>query len=120
MKPGGKEGGEGLFIAGLILFGLGTWLFFDSVRVATAPWGWVSGRFGGGLGQTTSMGILFVPFVAGIVVLFYDASKRWAWWLSGLGLVLIAVEILSRIRFVLEMKTTHFLMILAMIAAGAG
>jgi len=120
MKPGGQEGGEGAFFGGLVLLGLGIYLFFDSVHVATAPFGWMSGRLGGMGGGTTSMGLIFVPFFIGVAVLFFDATKRWAWWLSGLGLAIIAVEILSRIRFVLDMKTTHFLMLLIMIAAGAG
>ncbi len=126
MKPGGTEGGEKAFIAGLglLLFGLGLYLFLDSVKVTSAPYGWISDRMGGGggrgMGETTSMGIIFVPFLAGIVILFFDAEKKWAWWLTGLGLAVIAIEILSRIRFILEMKTTHLLLVLGMIAAGAG
>ena len=74
----------------------------------------------GGMGGTTSMGILFIPFLTGAGILFYDATKKWAWGLAGTGLALIVIEILSRIRFVLNMKTTHLLLILLMIAAGAG
>ena len=70
--------------------------------------------------ETTSMGIVFVPFLAGVMVLFFDSGKKWAWWLAGLGLALICIEILSRIRFVLNMKTTHLLLVLGMVAAGAG
>ena len=66
------------------------------------------------------MGIVFVPFLLGIVVLFFDSRLKWAWWLSGLGLAIIAIEIMSRIRFVMEMKTTHLMLILGMVAAGAG
>jgi hypothetical protein len=78
------------------------------------------GRGEGGMWETTSMGIIFVPFLAGVLVLFYDASKRWGWWLGGLGLAVICVEILSRVRFVLNMKTTSLLLVLGMVAAGAG
>ncbi|MDA7876609.1 hypothetical protein N9A89_00915 [Akkermansiaceae bacterium] len=124
IKPGGSEGGERAFVAGLglILFGLGLYLFLDSVRVTSAPYGWISGRMGGGrgMGETTSMGIVFVPFLAGITILFFDSEKKWAWVLTGLGLAVVAIEILSRVRFVLEMKTTHLLLVLGMVAAGAG
>ncbi|MDB4508217.1 hypothetical protein N9051_01395 [Akkermansiaceae bacterium] len=63
------------------MFGLGLHLFLDSVSVTSAPFGWVSGRMGGGQGmwETTSMGIMFVPFLAEVVVLFFDSEKRWAW-----------------------------------------
>ena len=79
MKPGGTEGGEKAFIAGLglVLFGLGLYLFLDSVRVTSAPSGWISGRMNGGrgMGETTSMGLVFVPFLVGIVVLFFGSEK---------------------------------------------
>ena len=125
MKPGGTEGGEQTFVAGggLVLFALGLYLFLDSVHVTSAPFGLVSrgmGRGGGSMWETTSMGVIFVPFLVGVLVLFYDASKRWAWWLGGLGLAVICVEILSRVRFVLNMKTTSLLLVLGMVAAGAG
>ena len=124
MKPGGTEGGEHTFIAGagLVLFAAGLYLFLNSVQVMSAPFGLISrgvGR-GGGMGETTSMGIIFVPFLAGVLILFYDASKRWAWWVSGIGLAVICVEILSRVRFILNMKTTSLLLVLGMVAAGAG
>lgn len=107
---------------GLVLIALGMYLFLDSVRVHSGHYGWMSGMIGRGRQgmETSSMGIVFVPFLIGVGVLFFDASKKWAWWLSGLGLAVIVIEILSRIRFVLEMKTTHLLMILCMVAAGAG
>ena len=72
------------------------------------------------MGSTTSMGIIFVPFLIGATVLFYDAAKKWAWWLASAGLAIIVIEIFSRIRFVMNMKTTHLLLIFLMIAAGAG
>lgn len=125
MKPGGTDGGERAFMtgAGLVLFALGLYLFLDSVKVMSAPFGWISGRMGrggGGMMETTSMGLIFVPFLAGVMILFYDAEKKWAWWLSGLGLAVICVEILSRVRFILNMKTTSLLLVLGMVAAGAG
>lgn len=124
MKPGGTEGGSGIFLlgGGLVLMALGMYLFLDSVRVHSGHYGWMSGMIGRGRQgmETTSMGIVFLPFLIGVGVLFFDASKKWAWWLAGLGLAVISIEILSRIRFVLDMKTTHLLMILCMVAAGAG
>lgn len=124
LKPGGTEGGETLFLAGggLSLLGFGLYLFLDSVRVVTGDFGALSGMMhrNGGMGTTTSMGIIFVPFIIGASVLFYDAAKKWAWGLAGFGLLAIIVEILSRVRFVLNMKITHLLLIFIMIAAGAG
>ena len=95
------------------------YLFFDSVRVTTAGVGWMSGYFRGGMGETTSMAIIFVPFFIGVFALFYDASMKWGYWLTGLGVAFIAVEIVSRIHFFFNTKLTHFLGMLVLFAAGA-
>jgi len=120
---GGTEGGVGKFTVGLGLSALATYLFFDSVKVTTAGHGLLSGLLGyawGGYWETTSMGIIFVPFFLGVLALFYDARPRWAWALTYLGMAVIAVEILSRIHFLFMMKSTHLLGMIALFAAGAG
>ena len=74
---GGTEGGLGKFAIGFSLSALATYLFFDSVRVTTGGHGLISGLFGygcGGYWETTSMGIIFVPFFLGVIALFYDAA----------------------------------------------
>src|SRR5687767_6173536 len=111
---GGSEGGVGLFVIGCGLAGLAIYFLLDSVLV-TAGTGWISGWLPTTWwGITTSTGILFVPFVLGVIALFYDASKKWAWWLLYFGFGVIIVEILSRVRFMMQMKTTHLLLLLAL------
>jgi len=118
---GGTEGGLLDFFVGACLAGLAAYLFFDSVRMSTMQYGFVSGFIGGGRGglwQTTSMGIVFVPFAIGVFSLFVDARQRWAWWVTWIGLAVIAVEILSRVRFIMEVKTSHFLLMLVLFLFG--
>lgn len=66
------------------------------------------------------MGILFVPFVIGVTALFYDSRMKWAWWLMWIGVAVIAIEILSRIRFRMDVKTTHLLGMMLLLGAGVG
>lgn len=123
MEPGGTQGGTGSFFGGIALMALGTWFLFESIKVVTGASGWFSNLLGagnGGMWNTTSMGIIFVPFLAGIFILFFDAKAKWAWWLTIIGLLVIIIEILSRIQFVMNSKTSHVLLMLAMIAGGAG
>jgi uncharacterized protein len=118
---GGTDGGLGQFLVGFGLAGLSAYLFFDSVRVSTGQAGWVSGLIGGQGGyQTVSLGLLFVPFFLGVIALFVDAKQTWAWVLTWFGLAILAVEILSRIRFFMEMKLSHLLLLIALMAAGCG
>ena len=114
---GGTDGGVGLFAAGLGLTLISLWLFLDSVQVTTAGMGWMSGMLGG---TTTSSGIVFLPFFLGVCALFYNAKQDWAWWLTLGGLGMIVIEIVSRIHFLLTMKTSHFLLMVALFAAGTG
>ena len=69
---GGTEGGVGQYVVGFCLAIGAGWLFLDSVKVATAGYGIVTGclRQGFGPGEvwdTTSMGIIFVPFLLGVI-----------------------------------------------------
>jgi hypothetical protein len=118
---GGTNGGISQFSVGFVLMALAIYLFFDSVKVSTGI-GLLSGfgRGRGGMWETTSMGIIFLPFFIGVIVLFYDAAKKWAWWLMYFGLAVIAIEIFSRIRFLMTMKTTHLLGMIVLFAAGVG
>jgi len=125
--PGGTEGGLGKFVLGLVLAAASLYFFFDSVRVDTTGSGWISGglrgRGGGGgrgLWDTTSMGIVFLPFFIGIIALFYDSKKKWAWTVTWIGLAIIVIEILSRIRFMMNIKTSHLMIMFVTFAAGAG
>jgi hypothetical protein len=123
---GGTEGGIVLFFIGLGLATLGLYFFFDSVYVTTAQ-GLFSRMLGGGRGhgghgitQTTSMGILFVPFLIGVIALFYDASRKWAWWILYLGIAIIAIEVLSHLRFDFRSKLTHLLLMMILFGGGVG
>ncbi len=116
-EPGGTPGGLPKFGLGLLLCAVSLYFFFDSVHVQTRGAGWLSGMMGG---QTTSMGIVFVPFFLGMVALFYDAKKGWAWGLMWTGLAILVIEILSRLQFMMNVKSSHLLIMLVTFAAGAG
>jgi uncharacterized protein len=113
-KPSGLP-----LLIGIVLTCLGLWMLFDSVRV-TSGYGWFSGYMRGWWTTTTSTGIVFIPFVIGVVCIFYNMKTKWPYWLTGIGITVVLVEMLSRIRFVFNMKTSHLLLMLALVAAGLG
>ncbi len=129
MNPGGRPGGEIKFLIGLLLAGVGLWLFFDSVRISSGHSGFFSGMMGrgrggggggGGMRETTSMGIVLVPLFIGVVALFFDVKKTWAWVVTWIGLAIFAIEIVSRFRPVFEVKASHAILMLVMVAGGFG
>jgi len=120
---GGTPGGTWLFFLGLVLAASGLWFFLSNVHVMTEPFGMVSGILGRGFGvagPAMSTGIVFAPIFLGLVLLFYDAKLKWGWALFYVGLALIMIEILSRIRFQMGMPVSNLLLMLGMIAAGIG
>ncbi|MCE9630764.1 MAG: hypothetical protein K8S94_08655 [Planctomycetia bacterium] len=121
---GGTPGGTWLFFTGLVLAAAGLWFFLSNVHVMTNPFGMVSGIFSRGVfggGQPAmSTGIVFAPIFLGLVLLFYDARLKWGWALFYVGLAVIVIEILSRIQFHLDIRTSNLLLMLGMIAAGIG
>lgn len=121
---GGTPGGTWLFFMGLVLAAAGLWFFLSNVHVMTNPFGMVSGLFSRGMfggGQpAASTGIVFAPIFLGLVLLFYDARRRSGWALFYLGLAIIVIEILSRIQFHMDMRTSNLLLMMGMVAAGIG
>jgi hypothetical protein len=121
---GNTDGGWDKFIAGSLFLVLGVYLLLDSVRVVSGGGGLISGYLcwdrHNMMAQTTSMGVIFVPLFIGIVALAYDMRLKWARWLTGLGFLVIIIEMLSRISFFMNMKSSHLLMILALCAVGLG
>jgi hypothetical protein len=121
---GGTPGGTWLFFSGLVLAAAGLWFFLSNVHVVTRDFGMLSGAFsrgmlGGGM-PAMSTGIVFAPIFFGLVLLFYDARMKWGWALFYTGLAIIVIEILSRIQFLMDMRTSNLLLMLGMIAAGIG
>ncbi|MFM8953892.1 MAG: hypothetical protein ACKOOF_12660 [Planctomycetaceae bacterium] len=121
---GGTPGGTWLFFTGLVLAAAGIWFFLSNVYVSTMPIGRVSGLFNRGLFgdgmPAMSTGVVFAPIFAGLVLLFYDARWKWGWALFYVGLALIVIEILSRIQFLMNMRTSNLLLMMGMVAAGIG
>lgn len=121
---GGTPGGTWLFFAGLVLAATGLWFFLSNVHVVTNPFGMVSGLFSrgifGGDNAAMSTGIVFAPIFIGLVLLFYDARWKWGWALFYVGLALIVIEVLSRIQFLMNIRTSNLLLMLGMVAAGIG
>ena len=84
MKPGGEAGGSIKWLIGFVLAAVGVYFLFNSVHVVSGHHGYISGMMrggglGGGMGETTSMGIIFVPFILSMIALFVNAKWKLAW-----------------------------------------
>lgn len=108
------------FWFGLILTICSLWFFMDCVRVKSGGHGIFSSYLHVQNFETTSMGMIFVPFICGIVFLVYSNGKRWSWYLTWSGLAVIVIEMLSRIRFMMNVKSSYLILVILMFSVGVG
>jgi hypothetical protein len=120
---GGTEGGVGLFAIGFVLSIASVYFFFHSVQITGGGSGLFArmlqaGQTGGGWYSTASTGLVMVPFLLGVIALFYDAKKVWAWILMWTGLAILAIEILSSLSFSFSFRASYMLLLLVLFGAG--
>ena len=80
----------------------------------------INGMSNGQMGDTVSSGLLFVPFFLGVLSLFVNSGRGWAWKLTYGGVALIVIETLSRVRFLFQTRASNLMLMLVLFAAGAG
>lgn len=81
------------FLIGLILMGAGLFWIFQSVRVST---GYGSIYRIGGWGIPN--GTIIIPLLIGIVMLFVMERKIFGWIVTGIGIAVILVGIITSVR----------------------
>lgn len=110
---GGTEGGTGRFFIGLIMFIGGGYLLLDAIQVNYG--GFYVGRF-----QLTS-GIILIPFMIGVGMLFFNSSNYIGWLLAIASIVLLIFGVISSTHFSLRpMSAFELILILTLLVGGLG
>jgi hypothetical protein len=116
---GGTEGGTGRFFIGLVMMVAGGYLFFNSINVSIGMgFGY---QFFSAWGFGITSGMVLVPFIFGIGMIFYD-SKNWIGWiLAGGSLVMLGFGVIAQTRLHLRSMTAFELItILVLLVGGIG
>src|SRR5215471_20130951 len=87
-----RAAGLGTLIIGLILASAGVYLFTNQVEVGAGPFGGVA-WFG-----STSFGLLLIPLLLGVGLLFFDFGSRIGKLLVGIGAVILLASVLNTFR----------------------
>lgn len=116
---GGTSGGVGRFFIGLVMMVAGGYLFLDAIRITHhfhmgyAIYSW------GGFRLTT--GMVLIPLIFGIGMIFYNSKKILGWVLSIGALVMLLFGVIASIQFRLRsMSAFELIMILVLLAGGLG
>lgn len=105
-------------LIGLVLIGGGVFWVLNSF-VVTFSWGSMWTGFGIHLGLAT--GLMLVPLLIGIGLLFFLEHRWIAWVVISIGLLAILVTLLTSVRFrPLSASLWQYVLMFGMIAAGVG
>ncbi len=116
---GGSDGGTGAFLIGLIMMIGGGYLLLNGI-VVRPVFGFGSRMFGiGGVPITT--GMVFIPFMFGVGLIFYK-SKNWIGWILAIGaLVALVFGVLANMTLQLaRMSAFDLIVILVLLVGGIG
>jgi hypothetical protein len=116
---GGTDGGIGRFFIGFIMMVAGGYLFLHNIHVSVGMGlGYQYFSFWG-FGITS--GMVLVPFLFGVGMIFYNGSNVIGWILTVASLVMLAFGVIAQTRFQLRSMTAfELLTILVLLVGGIG
>lgn len=106
------------FLIGLVLLGAGVYWVLNSF-VVSFSWG----SLWGGFGMSTSLatGLMLVPLLIGIGLLFFMDHKWVGWVVVAIGILAILVTLLTSVQFrPVSASLWQYVVMFGMIAAGCG
>lgn len=116
---GGTSGGVGRFFLGLAMMIAGGYLFLSSIRIVNNFSLGYSLYNIGSLSLTS--GMVLVPFVFGIGLIFYDSNNFLGWLLAAGSLIMLLFGVIASINFRLApMSAFNLITILVLAVGGVG
>lgn len=113
---GGTSGGSGQFLLGLIMMCSGFYLLLSSVIVSSS-FGFGSRLFGiGGFGVTG--GIILVPLVIGIGMIFYNARSVLGWLIAIAAFFAMVFGVIASVSLDLRSMSAFYLITVLVLAFG--
>lgn len=113
---GGTSGGSGQFLLGLIMMCSGFYLLLSNVIVSSS-FGLGSRLFGiGGFGVTS--GIILVPLVIGIGMIFYNARSVLGWLIAIAAFFAMVFGVIASVSLDLRSMSAFYLITVLVLAFG--
>ena len=116
---GGTDGGTGSFIIGIIMIVGGGYLLLNNI-VIRPNFGFGSRVFGIG-GVPITSGMIFIPFMFGVGMIFYNAKNWFGWGIAGASLVALIFGVIANMTLQFaRMSAFDLIVILVLFVGGIG
>jgi len=113
---GGTSGGSGRFLIGIIMLCGGVYLLLSSINVYS-HYGFGARLYSmGGYGITS--GMIMIPFMFGVGMIFYNARNYLAWLLAGGSLIALVFGVISSIQFTFQSMSAFDLIVILVLTTG--
>ena len=113
---GGTQGGEWTFLIGLAMMIAGLYLLLNSIMV-TSRFGFGMRLYGVGAVGITS-GMVMIPFIAGIIMVFFNSKNPIGWLLSIGSIIALFAGVLANTQFRFNNMSAFDLIIIFILAFG--
>jgi hypothetical protein len=108
-NPGGTPGGLGEFLIGLAMAVAGGYMLTTRVSVTSGFW-----HFGG----YNAFGLTLVPFIFGVLLLFFNGRSMVGWLLLIAGLVMILAGIIMNLQIYFQHTSLFELIVMLVLLFG--
>lgn len=116
---GGTDGGIGQFLIGVVMMCGGLYLLFNSI-VVTSSFGMGYRIYGAG-GYSVTSGMVMIPFMLGVGIVFYNSKNPLGWLLSCGSLVALVFGVIASVQFNIKpMSAFDLITILVLSVGGLG
>ena len=113
---GGTSGGSGQFLLGLVMMCGGFYLLLNNV-IVSASFGLGSRMFGiGGFGITG--GIILVPLIIGVAMIFYNSRNYLGWLIAVVSFFAMVFGVISSVSLDLRTMSAFSLITILVLAFG--
>ncbi|MCL1099354.1 hypothetical protein [Shewanella gelidii] len=117
---GGTSGGIGQFLIGLAMMCGGFYLLLNSVHVSSGfGLGYRLYQLNSmGMNMSITSGMVMLPFIFGVAILFYNGKNPIGWLLSAGSLVALVFGVISSIQFRFKSMSAFDLIVILVLAFG--
>ena len=113
---GGTSGGSGQFLLGLVMMCSGFYLLLNNV-IVSASFGLSSRLFGiGGFGVTG--GIILIPLMIGVAMIFYNSRNYLGWLIAVVSFFAMVFGVISSVSLDLRTMSAFSLITILVLAFG--